>query len=424
MPRGLVAGVLGAVRILQRACYVSAARIFSSLSGLHMEAATDIRSTLLHGPYQAPRTRRGKFLACELRGKVKVGDYSDGPIPWPMKWGTRSIILCGDLIDAVKGESVSAIARNWGVSRKVVAKWRRALGVEIYNQGTTWLQHMTARENTTPQKMRELTMAARQVTRVPKPRRFKRYMAMRIRVQIERTGRPINPDHKLWTPAEDVLLGTKSDAALAKILGRTAGAIRSRRTALGIALSDPKNRPWTREEDRILGSVPDRTAARLLGRSERAVQLRRQVVGKPGLQAAARRWTPEEDALLGKLDDREVARRVGRTLSNVQIRRHLKGIPNPSPLRRPWTEGELALLGTMPDEELARKLGRSVSAILHQRAARGVPNPAPRRKYWLPREIKLLGTASDAKVAHMLGCDVESVKAKRARLGIPAPEEY
>lgn len=42
---------------------------------------------------------------CEWRGTVKVGDYSDGPIPWPIKWGTRhSLILCGDLVEAVKRE--------------------------------------------------------------------------------------------------------------------------------------------------------------------------------------------------------------------------------------------------------------------------------------------------------------------------------
>src|SRR5262245_37967375 len=35
---------------------------------------------LLFSPYHPPRTRRGKFLVCERRGKVRVGDYSDGLI--------------------------------------------------------------------------------------------------------------------------------------------------------------------------------------------------------------------------------------------------------------------------------------------------------------------------------------------------------
>jgi hypothetical protein len=31
-----------------------------------------IRFRLLFGPYEPPRTRRGKFLFCEWRGPVKV----------------------------------------------------------------------------------------------------------------------------------------------------------------------------------------------------------------------------------------------------------------------------------------------------------------------------------------------------------------
>jgi hypothetical protein len=79
-----------------------------------------------------------------------VGGYSDGPIPWPVKWGSRSLILCGDLIDAVKQESEVAVGHHWGVCIKVVQRWRRALGVEIYNPGTRVLQHRSALENMTP----------------------------------------------------------------------------------------------------------------------------------------------------------------------------------------------------------------------------------------------------------------------------------
>ena len=72
------------------------------------------RFNLLFGPYHPPKTRRGKFLFCEMRGTVKVGDYSDGPIPWPVKWGTRnSLILCGDLVRAVQVESAQGVAHHW-----------------------------------------------------------------------------------------------------------------------------------------------------------------------------------------------------------------------------------------------------------------------------------------------------------------------
>jgi len=108
--------------------------------------SSGLRYQLLSGPYNPPRARRGGHLVCEMRGTVKVGGYSDGPIPWPVKWGTRSLILCGDLVDAVRQESEVAVGHHWGVSIKVVQNWRRTLGVEFYNSGTRGLQHRSALE--------------------------------------------------------------------------------------------------------------------------------------------------------------------------------------------------------------------------------------------------------------------------------------
>ncbi len=95
---------------------------------------------LLYGPYYPPRTRRGRFLFCELRGTVKVGDYSDGPIPWPKKWRTRSLILCGELVRAVRQESALAVAHHLAVCTDIVSKWRCALEVEPINTGTRRLK--------------------------------------------------------------------------------------------------------------------------------------------------------------------------------------------------------------------------------------------------------------------------------------------
>jgi hypothetical protein len=296
-----------------------------------------IRCKLLFGPYEPPRTRRGKFLVCEWRGTVKVGDYSEGPIPWPVKWGTRhSLILCGDLVEAVKQESEVAVAHHWGVGIKTVQKWRQALGVEVYNPGTQWLQHVQAVDNSPPRKMRRLSEAARAVTRgQPKPRKWRRHMSQMVRLRIQRQG-PLNPEQRLWTEQEDRLLGTKSDEELAAKLGRTARAVCSRRRALGIDLRRPKFRLWTVAEEKLLGTKPDAVVAKMLGRPERGVQLHRQSLGIPCFRdpLARRPWTPAEDTLLGILPDRELARRFGRTLATVQHRRHIRGIPNPAPLRR------------------------------------------------------------------------------------------
>lgn len=383
-----------------------------------------VRFRLLFGPYDPPRTRRGKFLFCEWRGTVKVGEYSDGPIPWPLKWGTRrSLILCGDLVEAVKQESEVAVAHHWGVSAATVKKWRQALEVEFYNAGTRWLQHAQALENATPSRMRRITDLARAVTRVPKPRKWKRYMSQLVRMRIARSG-PINPRHKLWTDCEDHLLGSKSDAELAAILGRSAGAIRSRRRALKIDLRDSQFKLWTRAQERLLGTKSDAEIAAMLGRAERGVQLHRQSLGIPCHQtsAARRPWTAKEDRLLGRLPDREVARRIGRSLATVQHRRHIKGIANPAPLRLAWTPEQDELLRTASEEEAAQLLGRSLHAIAHRRHFKGIPNPARERKFWKPEEMRLLGTRPDADIADLLGCTVRSVTTKRVSLGIRAPD--
>jgi hypothetical protein len=379
------------------------------------------RCRLLFGPYNPTKTRRGKFLFCEWRGTVKVGGYSDGPIPWPIKWQTRnSLILCGDLVKAVRQESKLAVAFHWGASLKKVQDWRQILGVEPYTPGSQWLMRTNARENATPRRMREMSDRARPAGRQPKSPEWKRVMSRIVRSRIARRG-AIHPDRPLWTPDEDKLLGTDSDSRIAKRLGRSPGAVRSRRCALGIPL---QNRAvpgeWTRDEEKLLGTKPDAEVARLLGRNERGVQLRRQSLGIPIHRQAHRPWKPNEDALLGTMPDRDLARKLRRPLQVIQIRRHLKGIPNPAPLRRLWTEAEDRWLGTLPDEAVAKKLGRPLSAVLKRRHARGIPNPAPRRKFWTPEEMKLLGTRPDTEIAARLGCPIRTVTTKRVKLGIRA----
>lgn len=96
------------------------------------------RVNLLHGPYPAPARAAGRKLFCEIRGTVTVGGYSDGPIPWPRmkKPGSACLILCGDLVRAVLRESNQAVAHHFGVSTHTVTKWRKALVVPEYNEGT------------------------------------------------------------------------------------------------------------------------------------------------------------------------------------------------------------------------------------------------------------------------------------------------
>src|SRR6516225_8970984 len=100
------------------------------------------RFKLRFGPYQCPSYRVGEKVTCEfLQKDVVVGGMTDSPIQWPYprRKGPRSPILCDDLIRAVQTEAVIAVAQHWGVSKKTVGKWRRALEVPRTNAGTRQL---------------------------------------------------------------------------------------------------------------------------------------------------------------------------------------------------------------------------------------------------------------------------------------------
>jgi hypothetical protein len=97
---------------------------------------------LLYGPYLPPRTARGRKLFCEIRGTVVVSGMSGGRIPWPYAaTNGRPLILCGDLLRAVRKESAQAVAYHFAVSCGTVGMWRRALGVKPVNEGTHRLFH-------------------------------------------------------------------------------------------------------------------------------------------------------------------------------------------------------------------------------------------------------------------------------------------
>ncbi|HEY6181086.1 MAG TPA: hypothetical protein VIW67_02510 [Terriglobales bacterium] len=375
----------------------------------------------MFGPYDPPRTARGKFLNCECRGKVKVSGYSDGPIPWPIKWHTRnSLILCGDLIHAVCRESKLAVAHHWGVSLKTVQKWRRALEVEPYTPGSQWLMRTTAQENATPRRMRRMSELARPAGRLPKSKEWRRKMSALVRVRIKLTG-PIHPGRPLWTPTQDRLLGTAADSVIAERLGRSVDAVRSRRCSLGVPVHRHTGaQQWTPAEEKLLGTKPDDEIAEILGRGARGVQIHRQNLGIPAFEKAYPPWLGSEDALLGTMPDRELAKQLRRPLQSIQVRRHLKGIVNPAPVRQQWTKTDDELIGCMPDSDVARKLKRPVRSVQRRRASMGIPNPDPKRKFWSPDETKLLGTRPDKEIANRLNCSIRTVTTKRVKLGISA----
>jgi hypothetical protein len=73
-------------------------------------------------------------------------------------------------------------------------------------------------------------------------------------------------------PDDDHLLGTATDAQLARHLGRTVPAVISRRLKLGVRkFQSQAARPWTPEEFALLGTLPDRQLAQHCHRSYDAV---------------------------------------------------------------------------------------------------------------------------------------------------------
>lgn len=90
----------------------------------------------------------------------------------------------------------------------------------------------------------------------------------------ERTGRP-------WTKHELALLGTMSDAELARRKGRTPLAVRQQRVRLGIA-AHQRQRAWTAEEDRLLREreLSAVELAERYGRTVAAVYTRRHLLSR------------------------------------------------------------------------------------------------------------------------------------------------
>src|SRR5580658_5413181 len=75
-------------------------------------------------------------------------------------------------------------------------------------------------------------------------------------------GRKSSRNRHPWTEEEDSLLGTKSDRALAKKLGRTITAVAARRHNKHICFI----KKWSFEDDNLLGTRPDEQVAMLLKR--------------------------------------------------------------------------------------------------------------------------------------------------------------
>lgn len=220
------------------------------------------RFKLLNSPYVAPRAKRGDVLTCEYRGRdVRVLGISDALIQWPynaLPRGIPSLILCGDLIRAVKAESSIAISHWWGVSPTTVWKWRKALDVPQVNQGTRRLY-----EDYQPEKLpEEIAATGRENAKTPEAL---------AKMAATLTGRPAHPKTR-----EALMRGARKPMSAS---AKAALAERNRRAWAKGGIG--RLRAWTPKEDAILGTDLDKVVAERLGRPASVATWRRKKLGIP-----------------------------------------------------------------------------------------------------------------------------------------------
>jgi hypothetical protein len=113
---------------------------------------SDANSFPLLGTYSTPPVRMGDPAVCKVRGRVEIVGLTDARIPWPIGKkrgkGDRStaVVLCGDLVKALKREATSAVCHWWGFSQITVWRWRKALGITGPTEGTLKAKHAAGRK--------------------------------------------------------------------------------------------------------------------------------------------------------------------------------------------------------------------------------------------------------------------------------------
>src|SRR5688500_12459233 len=124
-----------------------------------------------------------------------------------------------------------------------------------------------------------------------------------------------------WTVEEIALLGTRTDAEIARRIKRTAEVVRACRNALGIPPSGPLLGRWDDDEIKLLGTAPDDEIAKVLERKVSAVTQKRRKLHIRTFDSNFRNWTADEDNLLGSMPDEALAKKLNRTVVAVRQRR-------------------------------------------------------------------------------------------------------
>jgi hypothetical protein len=211
----------------------------------------------LLGTYDTPRFKYGAAVMCEVRGEVILTKLTNARIPWPLAkrpGGRRHThAVYGALAQAVRRESLSAVAYWWGVTGQTVTKWRAAMGVGAMTEGTTLLKVASATNS-------PALAAARQrgVAKARDPERCEKIAA-------SKRGKP-RPRHVI----EAMRKGRTGKPHTAEARRKIGEASRRRG-----AIPPAAGRLWTAKEEAMLGKVPDELLARKTNRKVSAVVQRR-----------------------------------------------------------------------------------------------------------------------------------------------------
>lgn len=222
------------------------------------------RYKLLFGPYQPPRTRIGDELTDAIIGPMTVTGWSQGTIAWPLSKGAgrAAFILTGDLVEAVKNESSQAIQHWWGVSPSTVQRWRKALGVSPYTAGTLRLHREWK-----PEIISAAALRRGQCKGISPAARAKMTAKFWARGYARHSQR-------VWTKAEEAILGTMSDTAAARQLGRTPKVVGMWRQRLGIPAFNTRQAQFSSKSTIPLEAAKVTQRRLELGLSQKAIAQR------------------------------------------------------------------------------------------------------------------------------------------------------
>ncbi|HEX4612624.1 MAG TPA: hypothetical protein VH092_30800 [Urbifossiella sp.] len=191
----------------------------------------------LLGAYTPPAVKVGDVVRCLYRrAECRVTAWTDAPLPWPRCrqlgiQGGSGLLITVDLIRAVQTESAAALKHWFGVSTKAAWNWRKRF---VPGEG----KFRTAGSRDAHQRASEAGAAGIKA-KVWTDEELDARGELSKRLGLKPTGRWAGQE---WTLEQMLLLGTMPDADLAARIGKTEGAVRSRRAALTIPTFNDRRR--------------------------------------------------------------------------------------------------------------------------------------------------------------------------------------